>query len=124
MAWIKCDSGRSFVQAEQITKIWGNCQENPVMGFKGVKSTITITALDSGNEESIIYRIEIDYDPFDDKKDTKLNCEEAKKNWETDVIKQTDEYMKEILIEITKQIDAAIKTKEHQILDFSTMSLP
>lgn len=123
MAWIKCDSGRSFVQAEQITKIWGNFKENPVMGFTGVKSTITITALDSGNEESVIYCIEIDYGTFDNKKDTKLNCEEAEKNWETEVIRQTDEYMKEILIEITKQIDAAIKTKEHQILDFSTMKL-
>ena len=123
MAWIKCDSGRSFVQAEQITKIWGNYQENPVMGYCGVKSTITITALDSGNEESIISRIELDFDAFDDKKDPQINWKDAKKNWETEVIHQTDTSMKEILIEITKQIDAAIESKEHQILDFSTMKL-
>jgi len=91
------------------------------MGYSGVKSTIMITALDSGNEESIISRIELDYNPFDDKKDTQVKYEDAKKNWELEVIHQTDKYMKEILIEITKQIDTAIKTKEHQILDFSTI---
>ncbi|MFA4850561.1 MAG: hypothetical protein WC626_12610 [Methanoregula sp.] len=128
MAWIKCLIGSNlkkhgYVKSDMITSIW--CKESTIHNLSSSAHMVGLSVLvtDSGNNENVIYNTTLTSDLFEHKKDMNSYYGDAKDDWTSEIVKQQDEYMKEIIIEISKQIDVANKNIEHTILDFSTLKL-
>jgi len=109
-----------YVNSALITSIRGSTSE--ILGGEEKMSNMSIHVSDSGDKEYVIYHATLKSGPFEHK-DKTVYYEDAKEDWKSDIDRKNNEYMKEIIIEIIKRIDAANQNKEQIFLDFSTLDL-